>query len=367
MPETLSKELIDLRERCHAFAQDTLLNLPDQADSREIAREESKRLGLFVMTQPKQFGGSEASQLELTVARETLYSHNAPYVESVFGPSPGVLGGVEGPLKTTHLAELLNGEKRSSFGFTEPDDAPAPTSGTLTGDTLIINGQKSYVTGGADADFINALVHIEDVGPSMVVIDTDLDGVVIDKRFSSLDGSHHAAFLFKDVEVPASHIIGEPGKGLPRAMRQIGDTRLLFAAQASGYMIWVINYLTEHLKSVDRSGEPRGNKDVVRWHYANTRIKAFAARSMLYRTSRIVDSGENAVNESMATKAFSTEAAGEIIDTGIQLVGGTALVDTHPLVNLYKKVRAWRLAEGASDIIRLNIGRGILELDKGTI
>jgi len=367
MPETLSKELVELRELCNTFAVKTLLNLTDEPGAREKVREESKRLGLFMMTQPKQFGGTEASQLELTVARETLYSHNAPYIELVFGPSPGVLGGVEEPLKTTHLATLLNGEKRSSFGFTEPDDAPSPTSGKITGDTLVINGQKSYVTGGADADFINALVHIEDVGPSMVVIDTGVDGVIIDKRFSSLDGSHHAAFLFKDVKVPSSNIIGEAGKGLPRAMRQIGDTRLLFAAQASGYMIWVINYLTEHLKSLDRTGEPRGNKDVVRWHYANTRIKAFAARSMLYRTSRIVDSGENAVNESMATKAFSTEAVGEIIDTGIQLVGGTALVDTHPLVNLYKKVRAWRLAEGASDIIRLNIGRGILELDKGTI
>ncbi len=367
MPETLSKELVELRELCNTFALKTLLALTDEPGAREKVREESKRLGLFMMTQPKQFGGTEASQLELTVAREALYSHNAPYIESVFGPSPGVLGGVEEPLKTTHLAALLNGEKRSSFGFTEPDDAPSPTSGKITGDTLVINGQKSYVTGGVDADFINALVHIEDVGPSMVVIDTDLDGVIIDNRFSSLDGSHHAAFLFEDVKVPSSNIIGEAGKGLPRAMRQIGDTRLLFAAQASGYMIWVINYLTEHLKSIDRTGEPRGNKDVVRWHYANTRIKAFAARSMLYRTSRIVDSGENAVNESMATKAFSTEAVGEIIDTGIQLVGGTALVDTHPLVNLYKKVRAWRLAEGASDIIRLNIGRGILELDKGTI
>ncbi len=367
MPETLSKELVDLRERCNTFAKKTLLALTDEAGARKKVREESKQLGLFMMTQPKQFGGTEASQLELTVARETLYSHNAPYIESVFGPSPGVLGGVEEPLKSTHLAPLLNGEKRSSFGFTEPDDAPSPTSGKVVGDTLIINGQKSYVTGGADADFINALVHIEDLGPSMVVIDTNLEGVVIDKRFSSLDGSHHAAFLFKNVQVPSTNIIGEAGKGLPRAMRQIGDTRLLFAAQASGYMIWVVNYLTEHLKSTDRSGEPRGNKDVVRWHYANTRIKAFAARSMLYRTSRIVDSGENAVNESMATKAFATEAVGEVIDTGIQLVGGTALVDTHPLVNLYKKVRAWRLAEGASDIIRLNIGRGILELDKGTI
>ena len=204
------------------------------------------------------------------------------------------------------------------------------------------------------------------MGSEMCIRDS-LDGVNIDKKFSSLDGSHHAAFSFKNVNIPSNNIIGEPGKGLPRAMRQIGDTRLLFAAQACGYMIWVINFLTEHLKSEDRSGEPRGNKDVVRWHYANARIKAYAARSMLYRTARIADSGENAVNESMATKAFATETVVEIIDTGIQLVGGAALVDTHPLVRLYKKVRAWRLAEGASDIIRLNIGRGILELDKGRI
>ena len=120
------------------------------------------------------------------------------------------------------------------------------------------------------------------------------------------------------MNIPSSNIIGEPG-GLPRAMRQIGDTRLLFAAQACGYMIWVINFLTEH-QSEDRSGEPRGNKDVARWHYSNARIKAYAARRYFCRTARIADSGENAVNESMATKAFATETVGEIIDTGIQLV-----------------------------------------------
>ena len=70
----------------------------------------------------------------------------------------------------------------------------------------------------------------------MVVVDTDLDGVNIDKKFSSLDGSHRRIFLQK-CDIPSSNIIGEPGKGFPRAMRQIGDTRLLFAAQACGYMI----------------------------------------------------------------------------------------------------------------------------------
>jgi acyl-CoA dehydrogenase len=56
-----------------------------------------------------------------------------------------------------------------------------------------------------------------------------------------------------------------------------------------------------------------------------------------------------------------------MVDTAIQLVGGVALVEDHPLAILYRKVRGWRLAEGASDVLRLNIGRGILELDKGRI
>jgi alkylation response protein AidB-like acyl-CoA dehydrogenase len=88
---------------------------------------------------------------------------------------------------------------------------------------------------------------------------------------------------------------------------------------------------------------------------------------MLYRTARLADRGENIVNEAMACKVFATEAIGELVDTGIQLVGGAALVEGHPLERLYRQVRAWRLAEGASDVLRLNIGRGILELGKGRI
>ena len=369
MPETLSPELQTLLQTCTTFATDILTPAAElePAQARAQIRQASKDAGLFSMTQPKSFGGTEAGQLAMCVARETLATYNLPNTDAVFGPSPGVLGSVDDPLKSSHLAPLLAGEKRSSFGFTEADDAPQPTSGVISGDTLTVDGHKSYVTGGADADFINTLVQIEDQGPSMVVIDTNTSGVVISEKFSSLDGSHHAAFRFDSVQVPVTNIIGEPGKGLPRAMRQIGDTRLLFAAHASGYMMWTINLLNEHLLAKDKSGTPRGDKDVVRWHYANLRIKAYAARSMLYRTARLADSGENIVNEAMACKVFATEAVGEIVDTAIQLVVGTALVETHPLAKLYRHVRAWRLAEGASDVLRLNIGRGILELGKGRI
>ena len=364
MPEQLSSQLIELRERCAAFAKDHMLPLADsdRASAAVQVREASKAAGLFTMTQPAHAAG----QLALCVARETLAAANPPALDAVFGPGAGVLGSVGEPLASSHLAPLLAGEKRGSFGFTEPDDAE-PTAGTIDGDALTINGQKSYVTGGADADFINALVRIEGHGPSMVVIDTDTQGVILEKRFNSLDGSHHAAFRFDNVQVPVSHVIGEPGQGLPKALRQIGDVRLLFAAQACGYLIWVMDLLQSHLQSPDKDGAPRGNKDVVRWHYADLRIKAFAARSMLYRTARLADAGENIVNEGMACKVFATECIGEAVDTAIQLVGGGALIDDHPLALLYRKVRAWRLAEGASDVLRLNIGRGILELGKGRI
>ena len=364
MPEQLSSQLIELRERCAAFAKDHMLPLADsdRASAAVQVREASKTAGLFTMTQPAHAAG----QLALCVARETLAAANPPALDAVFGPGAGVLGSVGEPLASSHLAPLLAGEKQGSFGFTEPDDAE-PTAGTIDGDALTINGQKSYVTGGADADFINALVRIEGHGPSMVVIDTDTQGVILEKRFNSLDGSHHAAFRFDNVQVPVSHVIGEPGQGLPKALRQIGDVRLLFAAQACGYLIWVMDLLQSHLQSPDKDGAPRGNKDVVRWHYADLRIKAFAARSMLYRTARLADAGENIVNEGMACKVFATECIGEAVDTAIQLVGGGALIDDHPLALLYKKVRAWRLAEGASDVLRLNIGRGILELGKGRI
>ena len=364
MPEQLSSQLIELRERCAAFAKDHMLPLADsdRASAAVQVREASKAAGLFTMTQPAHAAG----QLALCVARETLAAANPPALDAVFGPGAGVLGSVGEPLASSHLTPLLAGEKRGSFGFTEPDDAE-PTAGIIDGDALTINGQKSYVTGGADADFINALVRIEGHGPSMVVIDTDTQGVILEKRFNSLDGSHHAAFRFDNVQVPVSHVIGEPGQGLPKALRQIGDVRLLFAAQACGYLIWVMDLLQSHLQSPDKDGAPRGNKDVVRWHYADLRIKAFAARSMLYRTARLADAGENIVNEGMACKVFATECIGEAVDTAIQLVGGGALIDDHPLALLYKKVRAWRLAEGASDVLRLNIGRGILELGKGRI
>lgn len=375
MPESLPQELIRLRDESERFAREVVHPIEEALDADQLTAsaardrviEEARALGLFGMTQPTAFGGTEASQLALTVVRDTLGAENLRLAGAVFGPGPGVLAGVGEPLRSSHLEPLLRGAKRAAFGFTEPDDAPHPTRAERRGESLIVTGWKSYVTGGADADFINTLVTVSEQGPALLVIDRDSPGVVIERTFESLDGSHHAAFRFDDVRVPRSHLIGAPGEGLPRAMRQIGDTRLAIAAGAVGLMRWVLAYLTEHLKAPHPSGEPLGNREGVRLRYAELRMHAFAARSMLYRTARLADSGANIVNEGIACKVFSTEQLGVIVDSAMQLVGGKALTVGHPLERLYRRVRALRLAEGASDVLRLNLARGQLDLGKGVL
>lgn len=371
MPEMLTESERALAGRVRKFAEDVLVPLADSDQDPRNARqrviEASRDAGLFAMTQPKAFGGTEAGALALTIVRDELGAFNTPYASAVFGPGPGVLGGASDRLKASHLQPLLEGRIRGGFGFTEPDDAPRPTTAVLEGDHWIVNGQKSYVTGGADADFINTLVQVPEKGPAMLVIDTDTPGVELVRTFSSLDGSHHAAFEFRDVKVPDYHMIGVPGEGMPRALQQIGDTRLAFAASAVGTLRWLDAYLVDHLKQPDRTGQPRGDKEGIRLRFSELRMKAYAARSMVYRTARLADAGEDIRNEGMASKIFTTELVGEAVDTAIQLVGGGALVVGHPLEALYRQVRSLRLAEGASDILRLNLARGALELDKGRI
>ena len=371
MPESIPTALRDRRIQIEELCAELTEILQDESlepkERQARITEVAKKSNIYGLAQPEEFGGLEAGPLEAVVVHETLGAFNLCHVGGLFGPQPGVLQGVGEPLKSEYLAPMLAGEKRGAFAFTEPDDAERKTWAAVDGESLIVNGQKSYVTGGATADYINAMVEINDIGPAMVLIDMATPGIEIVQTFGSIDGSHHASMRFTDVRVPRSHVIGEPGRGMPRAMNQIGDTRLVFAAQSVGLMQWVIQRTTEHLQAPHRSGEPLGNKEGVRLRYADMRIKAYAARSMLYRTARIAESGDNVINEVIACKVFCTETIGEIVDMAIQLHGGVALQSGHPLEELYRRVRAWRLAEGASDILRLNLVRGKLDLQKGRI
>ena len=372
MPESLPSEVRASVDQAREFIESVLTPLDGSSsvENRQQVINAAKAAGFFYKTQPAEFGGHPATTLELTALRETFAASNNPLSRYVFGPGPGVLHSVEGELRRDYLEPVLRGEKRGTFGFTEPDDAARPSWAVVENDQLIVNGQKSYVTGGGDADFVSALINVEDaagakLGTAMVVLDMSDEGLEIDREFSSLDGSDHVSMRFNNIRVPLTRLIGKLGEGMPRALDNIGNVRLLVSAQAAGICLWTIDYMERHLQRPHRSGVPLSEREGIRLRYADMRLKTYVARSALYRTARLVDSGINAVNETAMTKVFVTETAGQVVDTAVQLFGGQALVSGHPLERLYREVRSFRFVEGASDLLRLNVAKGRFELGKG--
>ena len=383
MPESLPEDLIELRERIEAFVEAVIRSaeggLPEDGSIpegvRSDIRERSREQGLFGMTQPRDFGGSEAGPLALVVARETLAAANSPLTRFVFGPGPGILHAAEGELRERFLDCVLRGEVQGSFAFTEPsgpDRPDRPTWARRDGDDLLVTGQKAYVTGGATADFYATLVNVDDDdsgpgGTAMVIIEQGMPGVSIDRVFNSLEGGNHVSLGFDEARVPLANVVGKIGEGMPRAMGNIGEERVESAASACGIALWTVDFVTNHIKAPHRSGVTLGEREGVRLRYSNMRIDLYAARAMLYRTARLAEAGEDIINEGAATKVFCSEMVGRVVDSAVQLVGGQALISDHPLEQLYRRVRSMRLAGGASDLLRLNVARGILEFDAGRL
>ena len=98
---------------------------------------------------------------------------------------------------------------------------------------------------------------------------------------------------------------------------------------------------------------------------AENAVDLFAARSAVYSVARLVASGETAEVETAMAKALATEAVARVVDRAIQLTGGAAVVEGHPLERLYRRIRSWRIAEGTTEVLRLSIARGLLARRRG--
>ena len=240
MPESLTPDLIALRNRVQAFIDDELRPLeqtldgdigarvPD--DTMRQVRERSRGAGFFGMTQPVEFGGTSASPMALLVVRETFAAANSPLTRFVFGPGPGILHAAEGRARELFLEPLLRGEKTGAWAFTEPSDASRPTHAKRDGEDLLVTGRKSYVTGGASADFYSVFVNVEEDesglgGAAIVVIERDTPGLAIERIFDSMDGGNHVELSLNEARVPLVNVVGKIGEGMPRAMGSIPEER----------------------------------------------------------------------------------------------------------------------------------------------
>jgi acyl-CoA dehydrogenase len=123
--------------------------------------------------------------------------------------------------------------------------------------------------------------------------------------------------------------------------------------------------LLDQVDRPHRTGVSLADREQVQAMISDNATELYGARAALYAAARLTESGADAEVETAIAKSLATEMVAHVVDRAIQLTGGAAVVEGHPLERLYREVRGWRIAEGTTEILRLSIARGLLTRHRG--
>jgi acyl-CoA dehydrogenase len=370
--EPLPAPLEALRQRARSFLVEELLpaerreGVATEGDAapelRRWVRTRADAAGLFRLAQPVELGGGGLGPLGRLAVHEAIAASGAVLGGLVVGGSGGLLRHGTPGQRERFLLPVLRGELAAAFAFTDAREGPRTTA-TRSGDGFRLTGVKSFVTDGPAADLLLTVARVVDGdggGTAVFVVPRAAPGVTLRRTLETLDGAVHGEFELRDVAVTAADMIGEVGQGVPRALDDIVATRLHLAAMACGAGAWTLDWVLGQVDRPHRSGTPLADREGVQAMLADSAMDLYAARSAAYAAARHAESGDPAGAEITMAKALATEAVARIVDRAIQLSGGAAVVESHPLARLYRRIRSWRIAEGTTEVLRLTIARDLL-------
>ena len=351
-------------------------------------KQQVKDRGLWACHLDPELGGQGFGQVKLGLMHEILgRSSIAPSIFGNNAPDSGnaellAIGGND-EQKKRWMEPLLNGELRSGFSMTEPDVAGSDptllqTSAVRDGDTWVINGHKWFTSGGSGADFLIAMVVTNpDVHPyqgsSMIVVPTDTPGLEIVRDVPNMHHPYpgqfarhpmgHSEVIYRDVRVPADHLIGSPGDGFVLAQKRLGPGRIHHAMRWIGQSQRALDMMCERALSRYAHGSLLAEKQMVQDFIAETRIDIASARLLCLHAAWHMDKhGSSASRTEIAMiKVYGTKMLYNAIDRSIQVHGALGYSADMPLEEMYRNARASRLVDGADEVHKVTIARHTLK------
>jgi alkylation response protein AidB-like acyl-CoA dehydrogenase len=372
--EPLPPAIEEARLRLEAFLREEVRSaeqrhgVESEADaSREMrrwVRQRSESLGLHRLTQPIELGGRGFGPLGCVAFHETIGASGCTTGRFALGSDGGLLRLGSPEQRERFLLPVLRGDLAMAFAFTDPQGGPRTTA-VARGDGFAVTGVKPFVTEGVHADLLLVVGTVTEhpggpTGPAVFVIRREAPGLRLRREFHTLDGGAHGDFELVEVQVPASDVLGQVGQALPAARENITGLRLILAATACGMARWAIEAMLERAERPHRSGTPLAARAEVQSMIAESVMDLLAARSALYAAARLAEAGIAVEAEVAAAKVLATEGVARVVDRAIQLAGGAGVVEGSPLALAYRRIRAWRIAEGTSEALRLVVGRAVL-------
>jgi acyl-CoA dehydrogenase len=307
----------------------------------------------------------------LCLIRETLARHDslADFAFAMQGLGTGAISLFGTPQQREQLRLTRSGRAIAAFALSEPgsgsDAASLEAAAVRTGDHFVLDGEKTWVSNGGIADLYTVFARTGEgpgaKGISAFLVPAETAGVRITERLRVIAPHPLARLTFDAVRVPASAMIGEPGRGFMVAMSVLDIFRSTVGAAALGFARRALQETLDRVSKRELFGAPLARLQMVQGHIADMALDVDAAALLVYRAAWTKDMGAARVTrEAAMAKLFATERAQDVIDRAVQLHGADGVRIGSTVERLYREIRALRIYEGASDVQKVIIARQAL-------
>jgi alkylation response protein AidB-like acyl-CoA dehydrogenase len=271
--------------------------------------------------------------------------------------------------KQKWLPKMVSGEAVTAIAMTEPgtgsDLQGVRTTAKKDGNHYVVNGSKTYITNGQNADLIVVVAKTDpnggSKGISLILVEADREGF---KRGRNLDkvGQNSAdtsELFFEDVRVPITNCLGEEGRGFAYLMTQLPQERLGIAVSAQGGAQRAFDEAVKFTKDRKAFGQTVFDFQNTRFTLAGLKAKLQAGWAHLdWCIARHLE-GKLTAAEASAAKLFHTELQWEVCDAALQLHGGAGYMNEYPIARLWRDARVQRIYGGTSEIMKEVVARTI--------
>ena len=368
----VDREVRPLEDEHAKELQDTG-HIADAIELRRQLRKKSVAAGFYTLFMPEEVGGGGVGYLGMALAYETI-AQSGSYLAS----GGGVLPNVEGPTpvlldcnddqRTRYLEPTMRAEREAAFALTEPeagsDATKIRTRAERKGDRFVINGRKHFITHGAHADYVLLFAVTEpdkgaQGGITCFLVDTDTPGFVVSRKQQTMYDDHQAELVFDNMEVGEEQILGREGFGFYSAMRWINGGRIQIAAGAVGVGQLLLGKMLDYAKTREAFGKPIGKNQYVQGYIVDSLCEIEQARLLVYAAADAIDNGADGRMDAAKAKYVASEMVGRVADRAIQVYGGNGYMTEMGIERYARMVRAMRLYEGTSEILKTNIAKGL--------
>jgi len=265
-------------------------------------------------------------------------------------------------LKETYLKPAIAGDLVSSIAVTEPgagsDVSAIQTTAQKEGDAYVINGSKTYITNGIQADFLTLLARTsEEPGYhsfSLFVVPTDLPGFQVSRKLDKmgLRSSDTAELFFDDLRIPAENLIGKEGEGFIYQMQQFQHER--FSAIPMSYISAeeMMAMTVEHIRKRVVFGKPLIARQVLRHRLADWQTETECLRQLTYHIVRMKEAGLDVTREVSMAKLYASQLVKKVADGCLQMYGGLGFMSEMLISRSYRDARLIAIGGGADEIMR---------------